>query len=234
MEEPQPNAPLEDDAAAAAQPSEEPQAPAAEPQEPQQTSQQPSDDDENFDYDAWLQQKGVDPSTPEGKAAIAKSWRGIEQKMHAATTEASEIKKSLAESAPPVQEAGVDPDIKEFIQDYRQDKMLSSFKEAHPDWKQYDKAMGNLMYEQVQTPYGVFARGQLVKAGLMSLDDVYYRAKAASPVDTKQIKTQAQQEVLQTLANTQRAGGGTAHASDTSPKAPADKDAFLEGLMSNN
>jgi hypothetical protein len=76
--------------------------------------------------------------------------------------------------------------------------------------------------EPVNTTYGVYTRSQLVNAGLLSLEDVYLMAKASTPVDTAQLQTQAKQEVLQTLANTQRAGGGNAQASNSNPQASAE------------
>lgn len=206
-------------AGAPAQPTEGAQPTAAQPQEPQSpTSTQPAQADD--EYAAWLQSKGL---TPDGEQAekAAKMAYNSEKLMSKATAEASELRKSLTPTEPqqPVPGSQLDPRLEGFIADYQRDKMLNGFKESHPDWKQYDEAMGTLMYDQVQTPYGTFTRGQLVNAGFMSLDDVYKIAKGASPVDTQAIRAQAQQETLQTLANTQRAGGGNAQASNPNPQA---------------
>lgn len=210
-----------DGAGAPAQPVEGAQQPAVQPQEPQPQSQSPApaDNDDNFDYEAWLQKRNIDPATPDGQAYIAKAWRGMEQKMHQTTMEASELKKSLTPQAPPQPQAGADPAMSEFIQDYRRDKLIGNFKSSHQDWDQHEPAMVQKLNEPVNTSYGVYTRSQLVNAGLLSLEDVYTMAKGSAPVDTTQIQTQAKQEVLQTLANTQRAGGGAAQASNPNPQA---------------
>lgn len=221
MDDPQPNATPPEGAGAPAEPSAGATATAAQPQEPQQ-SQQPPDNGENFDYEAWLQQKGVDPSTPEGKAAIAKSWRGIEQKMHETTMQASELRKSLTQPSQPAQPAQggqADNGMQEFIADYRRDKLISGFKESHSDWKDHEQSMVKLLSEA--TPSG-YTRSQLVNAGVMSLEDIYAMARQSAPDNTKQIQADAKNEVLQTLANTQRAGGGTSQASDPNPQGQKD------------
>ncbi len=209
-----------DGAAAAAQPVEGGQPTAAQPTEPVSQSQPVAQADETA---AWLQSKGVDPSDPEAFQKVAQMAYHSEKQMTRATQEASELKKSLTQPPQQVEPgSGVDPMLQEMYGDWKRDKMINSFKEAHPDWQQYDTALGEKLYEQVQTPYGVFTRSQLVNAGFMSLDDIYYQVRGTSPVDTTQIKTQAQQEVLQTLANTQRAGGGNAQASNPNPQAPTE------------
>lgn len=207
-----------DGAGAPAQPIEGAQQPAVQPQEPAQS--QPAQ--ANDEYAAWLASKSLDPTATDAFEKAAQMAYNSEKLMTKATMEASELKKSLTPQDPQQPQDGADPMMSEFIQDYRRDKMLNGFKDAHKDWSQYDQAMGALMYEQVPTAYGTYSRGQLVNAGLMSLDDVYYRAKGASPVDTTKIETQAKQEVLQTLANTQRAGGGNAQASNSNPQTPTE------------
>jgi hypothetical protein len=202
-----------DGVAAATQPVEGTLQPAAPPQEPPQSQPAPTDDTA-----AWLQSKGVDPNDPEAFQKVAQMAYHSEKQMTKATQEASELKKSLTPQVTPTQD-GADPMMSEFIQDYRRDKLIGSFKESHSDWDKHEPAMVQKLNEQVQTPYGVYTRSQLVNSGFLSLEDVYLMAKASAPVDTTQIQTQAKQEVLQTLANTQRAGGGNAQASNSNPQA---------------
>lgn len=192
---------------------------AAQPQEPQSPSQaQPAQADD--EYAAWLQSKGLSPDSEAAQKAAQMAYNS-EKLMTKATQEASELKRSLTPQGQPQSQDGTtgDPVMQEFIQDYRRDKLLNSFKESHQDWQQHEGKMAELLQEPVGTAYGTFTRSQLVNAGLMSLDDVYYRAKASAPGNTEQIKQQAQHEVLQTLANTQRAGGGNTHASNSNPQA---------------
>jgi hypothetical protein len=204
-----------DGVAAATQPVDGAQPTAAQPPQPQSPSQPAQADDTA----AWLQSKGVDPTDPEAFQKVAQMAYHSEKQMTKATQEASELKKSLTPPATQPQD-GADPVMSEFVQDYRRDKLINGFKESHKDWNEHEPAMVAKLNEQVNTSYGVYTRSQLVNAGLLSLEDVYSMAKGSAPVNTEQIKTQAQQEVLQTLANTQRAGGGNAHASNSNPQAP--------------
>jgi len=195
--------------------------PAAEaPQEP--VSSQPAGTD---DTAAWLQSKGVDPNDPEAFQKIASMAYNSEKQMTKATQEASELRKSLG-SEPVVPQPGTDPSLQEFIQDYRRDKQINSFKESHSDWSQHEPAMVNILN---QTAPNGYTYSQLVNSGFMGLDAVYAMAKGSAPVDTEQIKEQARQETLQTLANQQRAGGATAHASTSTPSTP-NEDPILAGI----
>jgi hypothetical protein len=92
---------------------------------------------------------------------------------------------------------------------------LMKFKSDHPDWQQHEPAMMQKLNEPVSTPYGVFPRYELVNAGFMSYQDVYTMAKASQP----QANTQ---EVLQSIANKQRAGGITPNAINSAPQAKSD------------
>lgn len=216
----------EDGVVATTQPVEGAQPAAAQPPEPQSQGQPAQADDTA----AWLQSKGVDPNDPEAFQKIAQMAYHSEKQMTKATQEASELKRSLTQPPQqPEEGSSVDPVMNEFIQDYRRDKLINGFKESHPDWNQYEPVMVAKLQEAVNTPYGAYTRSQLVNAGFMSLEDVYAIAKGSAPVDTTQVKTQAQQEVLQTLANTQRAGGGNAHASNSNPQAPVE-DPVLAGI----
>lgn len=206
-----------DGVAVATQPVEGAQPPAATPPEPTSQSQPAQAEDSA----AWFASKGIDPNDPSALQKVAEMARNSEKQMTKATQEASELKKSLTPpAAQPQDGSGADPVVSEFIQDYRRDKLISGFKESHQDWQQQEPKMAELLSQPVQTAYGQFTRSQLVNAGFMSLEDVYTMAKGSAPVNTEQIQAQAKNEVLQTLANTQRAGGGNAQASDSNPQAP--------------
>lgn len=207
-------APPDGGAGAPAEPAEGAQQTAAQPPEPTSQSQPVAQAD---DTAAWLQSKGVDPNDPEAFQKVAQMAYHSEKQMTRATQEASELKKSLTQPTPqPKDGSGTDPMMSEFIQDYRRDKLINGFKESHTDWNQHEPAMVEILGQA--SPSG-YTYSQLVNAGVISLETVYAMAKSAAPVNTEQIKTQAQQEVLQTLANTQRAGGGNAHASNSNPQA---------------
>lgn len=197
------------------QPAEGAQPTAAQPTEPQSQSQEQS---AQASYDAaWLQSKGIDPSDPEAFNKIAQMAFNSEKQMTKATQEASQLRQSLTQPAQGQQSqdgSQADP-MQEFIQDYRRDKLISGFKEQHQDWSQHEPAMVQILSQT--TPSG-HTFSQLVNAGVLGLDTVYAMAKAQAPTNTAQVKAEAQQEVLQTLANTQRAGGGTAQASNSNPQ----------------
>jgi len=205
-----------------------PVADAAATPQPTPISQEPAQADP--EYAAWLESKKLDGTSADAFEQAAKMAYNSEKLMTKATQEASELKRSLSVNAPV--EQGQDPAMGEFIADYKRDKMIGTFKESHQDWKQHEPAMASLLQEQVQTPDGVFTRSQLVNAGYASLEQIYREAKGSSP-DTNSIKSEAKQEVLQQLANTQRAGGASPNASQSNPIAPvADTamDAFRRGL----
>lgn len=204
-----------DGVAAATQPVEGAQPTAAQPPEPTSQSQPAQATDE---YAAWLASKGLDPTAEDAFTKAAQMAYNSEKLMSKATQEASELKRSLTQPPQqPEEGSGVDPVMSEFIQDYRRDKLISGFKEQHSDWDQHEPAMVEILSQA--TPSG-YTYSQLVNAGLIGLDTVYAMAKGSAPANTDQVKQQAQQEVLQTLANTQRAGGGNAHASNSNPQTP--------------
>lgn len=99
---------------------------------------------------------------------------------------------------------------------------LMKFKSENPDWKEHEPAMVEKLSETVQTPYGVFPRSELVNAGFLSLNDVYVMAKGASAQPQESVK-----DVLQSIANKQRAGGVSANAVNSAPSA---SDPVLEAI----
>lgn len=214
-----------DGVVATTQPVEGAQPTAAQPTEPVSQSQPPAQAD---DTAAWLQSKGVDPNDPEAFQKVAQMAYHSEKQMTKATQEASELKRSLTQPSEPQQpnQGYADAGMQEFMQDYRRDKQINSFKETHPDWSQHEPAMVGVLNQTAPSGY---TYSQLVNAGVIDLEAVYTMAKGSAPGNTEQIRTQAQQEVLQTLANTQRAGGGNAQASNSNPQAQA-TDPVIEAI----
>lgn len=184
---------------------------------------EPSSDD-NLD---WLKSKGVDPSSPEAVAKLAEMYRNAEKQMHQTTQKASELERAVQQVAP-LDEPDTDPAIAEVLGElrtFRTERTLQSFKQSHPDWEQYDLAMGEALYET--TPSGE-SRLEMFNRGQLTLDDIYALVKGRT--DTSQsVRDETRQQVLQQLANTQRAGGVQAHATDASPEQKA-TDPILEGI----
>ena len=177
----------------------------AENQDPAKVTEptEPSTDDNS----SWLQSKGIDPSSPEAVAKLAEMARNAEKLMTTKAQEAAELKRSLQGAAPQT-----DDGMQEFIADYKRDKMLGTFKDTHPDWKEHEPAMAELLLKQSESGYSY---GQLVNAGIIPLEAVYSMAKGSANVDA--IKKAAQQEVLQSVANKQRAAGNTPNATNSAP-----------------
>ncbi|WP_146084398.1 hypothetical protein [Rathayibacter sp. AY1C1] len=194
----------------------EPEAP--EPDEPADEPEAPADD---FDYKAWLDKKGIDPSTPEGQEAIAKSWREIEKKMHSSTQQASELAKQVNTTA------AVDPDATEAQKAYAIAIQLQNAATIN-QWKveanvtaEEDTAMGKYAEANPET-------AALLNEGRLTLDQFRALAVPAKPVDTGAIKRQGGQEALETLANKQRATSPTGSAATAAT--PPKEDPFLAGF----
>lgn len=171
------------------------------PEEPVQP-----DNSEDFDYAAWLEKKGIDPSTEEGKAQIAKSWREMEKKMHQTTQQASELEKQ-------VQATPTDTDD-DRVQRLEMLYNATAWKQNNKITAEQDEQMGSYLA-------GNPDKLQLVKYGLLSFDDVLAMSGAAK-IDTAAIKKQGGQEALQTLANKQRATAPTGSATTQAPKPAED------------
>lgn len=229
MDESTTGTPTQDGAGAPAEPVESGQSAAVQPQEPVSQSQ-PQQADETA---TWLQSKGLDPNDPDAFRKVVSMAYNSEKQMTKATQEASELRKSLTPQVDSYEQQqavqGVDPTLNEFIQDYRRDKLISGFKSSHADWQEHEPAMANMLNQQVMTSQGAFTRSQLVNAGILSLEDIYMMAKSTAPTNTEQVKAETRQEVLQTLANTQRAGGGAGNATSSNPQAP-DDDPIMAGI----
>jgi hypothetical protein len=96
-----------------------------------------------------------------------------------------------------------------------------NFKSSHPDWQEHADVMNTLLNEPVTTSLGTFSREEYVQNGIFSLEDVYALAKAKA--NTTQ-KTENVQEVLQTIQNKQRAGGGLGNAVNSAPSSSVKDD----------
>lgn len=171
----------------------------------------------------FAESHGLDLDSPSAVKA-AKIAMDNQAEFQRAQQKASQLDKSL-QTQPQQPQADRDSLMEEFIRDYRRDKMLNQFKEATPDWKQHETAMVEKLAEPVNTPYGTFTRSQLVNEGLLSLQDVYAMAKGSiTPAPTEDVTN-----VLQSIANKQRAGSVSGNAVNSAPAAD-DTDPILEGI----
>jgi hypothetical protein len=211
MDEPTTTPSPENEGGLQPQPDDQAQQVAAVSQEPSnvQQPQEPSEDDNSIE---WLvQQKGVDPTSPDAIEKVARMYREAEKRMHDVTTKASQLDKSL--QAPQQSD-----EFKEFISDYKRDKMLNQFKDSTPDWREHEPVMVEKLAETVNTPYGVYTRSDLVNAGILTLHDVYAMARGSAP----QQKSEDVQQVLRSIANKQLAGANTPNAIKSTPSGAPD------------
>lgn len=194
-------------------------------QEPTQQPTEPTEDE----LVSWASGKGFNLEDPGSVRKLAESYKEAEKFAQAKAREAADLKKSLSSNQVIDDQSTVPPEFQEFIADYRQDKMLNTFKEGHPDWQQFEPAMADILSQEVATPYGTFSRAQLVQSGFTSLNEVYLMAKGSTPTNVETVKSEAKRETLQSLANTQRASSGASNASNTNPQAP-EYDPIMAGI----
>lgn len=177
-----------------------------------EVTQEPSNEQPNEpstdDTSEWLKAKGIDLNDPEATAKLAKAYREAEKKMHDVTAEAAKVQKDIS--------VGTTHNGTEAARVSALETQLSvmNFKSSHPDWQEHSDVMNQLLNEPVTTSLGTFSREEYVQNGIFSLEDVYALAKAKA--NTTQ-KTENVQEVLQTIQNKQRAGGGLGNAVNSAP-----------------
>jgi hypothetical protein len=202
--------------------------PTSTPTEPtEQPAEEPAQSDnsaDDFDYEAWLEKKGIDPASPEGKAAIAKSWREMEQKMHQTTQKASEIEKQLTSA--PVDIESDNPLVQQLAEEVVNMKRVTQVREFMQENKiteAQNLAMGKWLEENP-------TKRDMVNAGYLSLQEAY-DLSGIGRQDTTAIKDQGAKEALEGLATQQR-GTAPQSSASTSKPAPAE-DPILAELKSD-
>lgn len=102
---------------------------------------------------------------------------------------------------------------------------LARFKEQHTDWKDHAATMDAVLEEPYTTRFGTFPRKEYLEQGLITWDDIYYAAKGRAPTQPQEDTTQ----VLQTIANKQRAGSVSGNAVNSAPPS-GNTDPVLDGI----
>lgn len=203
--------------------------PDSEPTTPTEPTEQPSepvqaDNSDDFDYEAWLEKKGIDPASPEGKAAIAKSWREMEKKMHQSTQQSSELEKQLTSA--PVDVDTDNPLVEQLATEVVQMKRVAQVREFMQDnniTEAQNLAMGKWLEENP-------IKRDMVNAGYLSLQDAF-ELSGVGRQDTAAIKDQGARAALEGLATQQR-GTAPQGAATASRPAPAE-DPILAELQSD-
>lgn len=214
--------PEEQHAEAEIQPTSEPTTTDEQPAEEPATETTGADNSkDDFDFEAWLEKKGIDPATPEGKAAIAKSWRELEQKMHQTTQRTSELEKALQST--PAEQQSTDPAVQQALETAAAVKLeleVERWKQQNKITPQQDEAIGDYLTQNPNKAY-------MLKNGYLTLDDIAAMSGALNQ-STEDVKTQASREALESLANQQRASAPKASAST---QTPVETDPILEELL---
>lgn len=184
----------------------------AESSQAAENSDEPSSGE--FDATEWLSKKGIDPTSPDALAKVAKMQRDAERQWQITNKERADLQKQLTESfdqIPPDandQAAVLESQVKTLaLKD-----MAREFVDRNPDARaNLGEFSGYLKTNpQLQT---------LTEAGVLTLDQAYAMF-TASPDMTDKLKAQGGQETLQKLANKQRATAvqGAASTQGSSPK----------------
>lgn len=204
------------DEGAQAQPNEQNTEVAVEPQEPTATESKDLPKPSSDDNLAWLQNKGIDPKSPEAITAIAEKWRTAEREMHQKTEQASKLEKTI--STANQQEitnasASGQVDAAEIalarVAALEVQNSVNSFFNSNPDAKQHEADMVKIISERPVV-------GQMVRSGALGIDDLYAMTVGKN-IDT--VKAQGGQQALQQLANKQTAAAvpGAATTSAVTP-----------------
>lgn len=172
------------------------------------SDQTPSNDAPSFDEDTtkWLESKGIDPSSPEALAKVAKSAREAEKAMHAKAGEASHLKKSMDTVADSYAEeeataTGQDPELVKTVKRLLVRDSIREFWDAHPDAKEHESAIAQIVQER---PYLA-----------NDLEAAY------ALIQSKNAKSEGAKQALENLASKQRAAApsGAAVSSAVTTKA---------------
>lgn len=223
-----------------AQPDAQDQSAASQPSEPQQPNDaeetqttEPSAQDENL---AWLQKKGIDPTSPEAMSKLAEMYRNAEKQMHESTARASELSKTLAQDAkqPTQPEGGEEQEVVgqlvSEVQQLKQAQQISAFfgdAENGADRKAYEPKMAELVTNDPNLK-------ALVNAGYVSIDQLFYMAKGADPGQAQKLKSEGGREALEQLAQKQQGKAVTGAATSSDLGDESGEDPFLAGMNKVN
>jgi hypothetical protein len=197
------------------------------------TKEQTETEDED---EAFIKSKALDPADPGSLKKMAAMYRNAEKLMGEKSQEAAQYRRMLTEqglSKPQdgKQEAGTDDPLRREVQTLKNDLMIRDFRERVKPTPEIEAKMSEYLSGPVRLPNGAIAsRGQMVMAGMMTLDDVY-KLVGGGLVDPMQIKEQVRRQTLAEVANKQKAARSSSMATDqTAFSQPDPYDSFLEGL----
>lgn len=208
-----------------AQPVSEPTAPAAtEPTEPATTTEgNEAATDDNLKF---LQSKGIDPKDPDIVTKLAKMYSEAEKAMHESNQKASQLQNALSTPDPTTQQQSDDPvaALTAEVQAMKLTTNVNTFFTSNPDAKTYEPKMAEIVT-------GNPTMGALVKAGYLSVEQLYQMAKGSDNSRENDLKTQGGREALQKVADKQQARAVNGHATTSEVDNSSGDDPFLTGLL---
>jgi len=197
----------------------------AEPSTTTTETSEPSNDDDN----SWLQNKGIDLSTPEGQAKAIKSWREAEKAMHQSTAKASELEKTLTtQPDPPLDANGnaADPmtQLAMKVQAMETAQAVNNFFISNPDAKALEGAMTKIVTDNPTI-------GELVKNGYLNIGQLYAMAKGSDASLEDRLKKDGGHEALEEVAKRQRGSAVQGKATSSDLGSGEKPDLFREALL---
>jgi hypothetical protein len=179
----------------------ETQSAASTPETETQTQVQGQEEPQSDDNSEWLQSKGIDLSTEEGQAKLAKSYRELEKSYSQKSQKAAELEKSMVSGFDEAVQNEVsngtleadDPRI--AIRKLEIKQNVRDFFDGKPEAKPYEQDMIKIV------------QGKPHLAG--DLDALYALARTS---DESSVKSEAGREALESLADKQRATAPTGRA----------------------
>jgi len=180
----------------------------------------------------WLQNKGIDPTSPEALAKVAEMYRNAEKQMHQASSEKAQLQSALTEPAQSdvADTYNDDPQTSQLakeVQAMKMERNVEKFWNNNPDAKQYEDKMTDMVTQDPNLKL-------LVNNGYFSVEQLYYMAKGADPSRESTLKTEGGREALQKVADKQQAKAVTGNASSsamaTGGPTRETRDAWYAGL----
>ncbi len=203
------------------------------PTEPVSTNDSQSQAVSQDDNLAWLQNKGIDPTSPEALAKVAEMYRNAEKSMHSKAQEKAQLQQALQQPVDhsQVEDFGADPvdALQAQVQALVMKDTVNSFWQANPDAKQYEGKMTEIVQGRPEI-------GQLVQSGYLSMKDLYSMALGSDPSRETTLKSEGGREALQKVADKQQAKAVTPQASSSAMSQPGvtreNFDSWYSGLSS--
>lgn len=223
------DADLQDTQALDAQPVEQPAeavtTPDSEPTQPEEeeADDAPAEADNADDLSSYLASKGIDLSTPEGQAKLAKSYREAEAALSRKSQEASQLKKSLDQPVHVDSDNQMVQSLAQRVVTMERQKNIDSFTSKVNMTGEQEEAFAQYIVDT--------NKADLINGGYLSLEEAY-KLSGVGDTDPAAFKAEGKKEALQQLANKQTATAPRGNATTTA--APPKADPILEVLQSDD